>query len=147
MQFKTFTMPLVLMAGMTTAGAALAAVQSSEQNGQQADHGYFEHITQAAERLLSDGCAELQDNDARGIEQAGISLAEAISLAENQLGGMASRAALEWDDGMSTFDIEIVHGDLVMDVTLDARDGQVLAASSDTPDGEYDDEDEGEGDD
>lgn len=83
--------------------------------------------------------AETTDrNDALAIEQAGISLGEAIAAAEKETGGRASRAELEVDDGQFAFGVEVVKGGEVTDVTVDARDGRVIQARADTADREDD---------
>jgi uncharacterized membrane protein YkoI len=79
--------------------------------------------------------AEMTDrNDALAIEQAGISLGEAIAAAEQEIGGKASRAEFEVDDGHATFEVEVVKDGEATDVTVDARDGKVIQARADSID-------------
>jgi len=73
-------------------------------------------------------------NDALGINDAGISLTRAISAAEQQVGGKASQAEFEREDGRAVFEVEVVKGTEVMDVEVDAADGTVLSATQDKAD-------------
>lgn len=88
---------------------------------------------------MSGAYAEMSDpNDALAIEQAHVSLGEAIAAAEQEIGGKASRAEFEVDDGHVIFDVEVVKGGEVHDVAVDGRDGRVLQARADAADSEDD---------
>ena len=79
--------------------------------------------------------AEMTDrNDAFAIEQAHISLGDAIAAAEQEIGGKASRAEFEVDDGHAIFEVEVVKDGGATDVTVDARDGKVIQARADAID-------------
>ncbi|MBK1724585.1 PepSY domain-containing protein [Thiocystis violacea] len=73
-------------------------------------------------------------NDALGIKDAGISLTQAISAAEQHVGGKAASAEYEHEDGRWIFEVEVVKGTEVMDVEVDPASGQVLRAVSDKAD-------------
>jgi uncharacterized membrane protein YkoI len=77
------------------------------------------------------------DNDALAIQTAKISLAQAVSAAEQQVAGKASRAELEKYKDQWVFDVEVVNGMKVMDVKVDPASGKVLAATDDK--GDHDD--------
>ena len=82
-------------------------------------------------------------NDALSIGGAKIGIAQAITAAEAQVGGKASRAEYERHQDQWVFDVEVVNGNKVMDVKVDPASGQVLAATEDQADRE-DDEGQGE---
>ncbi|NEX22650.1 PepSY domain-containing protein [Thiorhodococcus mannitoliphagus] len=93
--------------------------------------------------------ASSEQNDALGITDAPISLTQAVVAAEQHIGGKASKAEYEQDQGRWVFDVEVVKGDTVMDVEVDPTTGKVLSAVPDKMD-QGDDEDreggdEGEG--
>lgn len=79
-------------------------------------------------------------NDALGIADARIGLNEAVQAAERHVGGKASRAEYERDQGRWVFDVEVVKGNEVTDVQVDPASGKVLAAVIDKAD-QGDDED------
>lgn len=84
-------------------------------------------------------------NDAiADLAQAKITLAQAISAAEHHAGGArATKAELERRKGKTAFEIEVVKGDVVSNVTVDAMDGKVLAIKADSEDrNEREDEDD-----
>ncbi|WP_295393013.1 PepSY domain-containing protein [uncultured Thiodictyon sp.] len=83
-------------------------------------------------------------NDALSIGGAKIGIVQAITAAEAQVGGKASRAEYERHQGQWVFDVEVVNGNKVMDVRVDPTSGQVLAAIEDQADHE---DDEGQGED
>ena len=83
------------------------------------------------------------DNDAVGdLAKAKITLAQAVSAAETQAGGKATKAELEGERGTVVFDVEVVTADnKVFDVKVDAVDGKVLSSKLDQADrGEKDDD-------
>ncbi|MCP5315582.1 MAG: PepSY domain-containing protein [Chromatiaceae bacterium] len=82
-----------------------------------------------------------EQNDALGISEAKVSLAQAIAAAEHDVGGRASRAEFEREPGKGLFQVEVVNGQTVMDVTVDASNGEVLSAVLDRFDGLGDDDD------
>ncbi len=80
--------------------------------------------------------ANSADNDALGIADAKTSLIQAVTAAEQQVGGKASRAEYARHQDQWVFDIEVVNGTKVMDVTVDPASGKVLATSEDQADHE-----------
>ena len=80
--------------------------------------------------------AESADNDALGIADAKISLIQAVTAAEQHVGGKASSAEYERHQDRSVFEVEVVNGKRVMDVQVDPSTGKVLAAAEVTADHE-----------
>ena len=74
------------------------------------------------------------ENDALAIASAKIGLTQAVTAAEEHVGGKASKAEYERHKGQWVFDIEVVKDKKVMDVTVDATSGKVLAAVEDKAD-------------
>jgi len=107
------------------------------------------HQTAAVTTLLLAGlgggalAAGTAQNDALGINDAGISLTQAIASAEQQIGGKASKAEYEHEDGRAVFEVEVVKGNEVMDVQVDPADGRVLASAQDKSDQGEDEDHEG----
>jgi uncharacterized membrane protein YkoI len=83
--------------------------------------------------------AKSTENDALSIATAKIGLGQAVAVAEGHVGGKAARAEYERNKaGQWVFDIEVVKDKTVMDVTVDAGSGNVLAAVVDKADGDDD---------
>ncbi len=78
--------------------------------------------------------SKAMDNDALAVETAKIGLAQAVSAAEQHVGGKASRAEFEKHKGRWVFDVEVVSGKKVMDVKVDPVNGGVIAATEDKAD-------------
>jgi len=74
------------------------------------------------------------ENDSLAIESAKVSLNQAVTAAEQQVGGKASRAEFEKHKGQWVFDVEVVNGKKVMDVKVDPMSGKVIAATEDKTD-------------
>lgn len=87
-------------------------------------------------------CNDRAENDAiADLAAAKISLTEAIRIAEAHVGGRATSAELEVEGKRVVFEVEVVGGrSQVMEVTVDAVTGRVLASQQDPPD-EHDDDD------
>jgi uncharacterized membrane protein YkoI len=87
--------------------------------------------------------AKSSENDALAIATAKIGLAQAVTAAEGHVGGKASRAEYERHKGAWVFDVEVVKGNSVMDVVVDAGSGKVISAVEDKADqdDEHDKED------
>jgi uncharacterized membrane protein YkoI len=83
--------------------------------------------------------AKSSENDALALSGAKVDLTEAVAAAEQRVGGKASRAEYERHKGQGVFDVEVVKGTSVTDVTVDAIDGKVIAATADEADGDRDD--------
>ena len=74
-------------------------------------------------------------NDAiSGLGHARISLTQAIATAERHAGGQATKAELERHEGRGVFEVEVVKGNTVSNLSIDASDGKVLAARPDRDD-------------
>lgn len=86
--------------------------------------------------------ANTAENDALAINDASIGLTQAISAAEQQVGGKASRAEYEHEQGRWVFDVEVVKGSEVLDVQVDPISGKVITAMNDPADqGDVEDSD------
>ena len=77
-----------------------------------------------------------ENNDALSISNAKIGLAQAVSTAEQHVGGKASHADYERDHGKWVFDVEVVKQQSVVDVTIDPIDGKVITVRADQADRE-----------
>jgi uncharacterized membrane protein YkoI len=76
-----------------------------------------------------------KENDALAIGTAKTSMAQAIVAAEQKVQGKAARAEFEQTKGGKwVFDVEVVNGNKVFDVTVDADSGAVIAAVEDQTD-------------
>lgn len=84
--------------------------------------------------LAGFGTAYAGENDALGITDARISLTQAISTAEQHVGGKASSAEYEHEDGRWIFEVEVVKGRDVMEVEIDPTSGEVLSVGTDKAD-------------
>lgn len=105
---RKLMIPAILMAaGVATAGGLTYAKQSS-----------------------------VMENDAvTDLAKAKISLGQAVSTAEAQAGGKATRAELDGERGSVVFNVEVVTADSkVIDVRVDAVDGKVLSSKQDQSD-------------
>ena len=74
------------------------------------------------------------ENDALDVGSAKISLTQAVTAAEQHVGGKAARAEYERHNNRLVFDVEVVKGKTVMDVTVDPASGKVISASEDQMD-------------
>jgi uncharacterized membrane protein YkoI len=76
------------------------------------------------------------ENDAvTDLANAKVSLAQAVSAAEAQAGGKATKAELDGERGQIVFNVEVVTPDnKLFDVRVDAQDGKVLSSMQDTAD-------------
>ncbi|MDY0331511.1 MAG: PepSY domain-containing protein [Thiomonas sp.] len=70
-------------------------------------------------------------NDARIIPGARISLSQAVSAAEQHVGGTASKAEVEQHAGKAVYDVEVVKGPQVFDVKISPDQGTVIASTQD----------------
>jgi uncharacterized membrane protein YkoI len=73
-------------------------------------------------------------NDARTIPNARFSLAQAVTAAEQHVGGTASKAEVEPHGGKLVYDVEVVKGPQVFDVKVSPDQGTVIAATADKAD-------------
>lgn len=80
-------------------------------------------------------------NDALAVNQAKISLSQAVSAAVQHAHGKASKAEYERTSNGDAYDVEVVRGKQVFDVRVDATSGAVIASTPDKADHD-DDQDE-----
>ncbi|MBI3524319.1 MAG: PepSY domain-containing protein [Betaproteobacteria bacterium] len=78
--------------------------------------------------------AKPSENDALAIAGAKIDMTQAVTAAEQHVGGKASRAEYERYKGQWAFDVEVVKGKRVMDVKVDPASGKVIASAEDKTD-------------
>jgi uncharacterized membrane protein YkoI len=78
--------------------------------------------------------ATSSENDALAIASAKVSLTQAVTTAEQHVGGKAARAEYEHHKGQWMFDVEVVKGKQVMDVKVDSINGKILSAEMDSTD-------------
>lgn len=79
--------------------------------------------------------AQTPENDALSVNQAAVTLTQAIAAAEQQAGGRASKAEYEHSKQHGwVYDVEVVSGAKVFDVKVDAQKGNVLASTLDSDD-------------
>lgn len=94
--------------------------------------------TLAAAAIGSAYAATHTDNDALAIAGAKIGLIQAVTVAEQHIGGKAARAEFEQEHGHWIFDVEVVKANKVMDVKIDPASGNIIATTDDVAD--HDDE-------
>lgn len=82
--------------------------------------------------------AKSTENDALAITGAKIGMTQAVTAAEQHVGGKASRAEYERHKGAWVFDVEVVKDKKVTDVKVDPTSGSVIAATEDNT--EHDDD-------
>ncbi len=68
-------------------------------------------------------------NDSLAIANARISLAQAVTIAEQQVQGQASKAEFEQTKYGLAYDVEVVNGAKVFDVQVDADKGTVISSA------------------
>jgi uncharacterized membrane protein YkoI len=95
-------------------------------------------VALSASAIGSVYAAKSTENDALAIATAKIGLTQAVTAAEQHVGGKASRAEYEQHKGQWVFDVEVVKGRTVMDVKVDSTNGKVISAVEDKAD--HDDE-------
>lgn len=77
----------------------------------------------------------VHENDAvADLRRAKISLTDAVARSQSQFGGQAVRAELDGESGKPVYDIELVRGNTVHEVRLDAVSGAVLSSKVDEDD-------------
>lgn len=80
------------------------------------------------------------ENDAMAINNAKVSLTQAIATAEQHAGGKAVKAELDHGKKGSRYEVEVANGGKVFDVQIDDQTGAVLASVEDKADHDHDDE-------
>jgi len=89
--------------------------------------------------------AQSGDNDALAIKDAKLSLTEAVAVAETHASGKAVRAELESSSKGPVYEVEVVSGPKVFDVTIDAVKGSVLSSTEDKADSGCDEKHDDDG--
>lgn len=74
------------------------------------------------------------DNDALAVTGEKISLIQAVTAAEQHVGGKASRAEYERHKGQWIFEVEVVKESKVMDVKVDPTNASIIASAEDKRD-------------
>jgi uncharacterized membrane protein YkoI len=105
---RKILIPALIMAGVATAGGLAYAQQSVPK----------------------------QNDAIVDLAKARISLAQAIAAAEQQVGGKATHAELEDENGRLVYGVEVTDGTHTTDVKVDATDGRVISAQPDAVDNE-----------
>jgi uncharacterized membrane protein YkoI len=106
MQRKILIPALIMAAGVATAGSLVYAQSSGVK--------------------ANDATADLA--------KARITLIQAVSLAEHQVGGRATHAELENENGRLVYAVEVSDSVNTMDVKVDASDGSIISAQADHED-------------
>lgn len=75
--------------------------------------------------------APSNENDALSVHAAKISMVQAVTAAEQHVGGQASRAEYELHKNKPVFDVEVVKAQTVMDVKVDAESGKIISSTVD----------------
>ena len=79
------------------------------------------------------------------LAKASVTLGQAVTTAEAQLNGRATRAALDSEGGAVAYRVEVVAADnRVFDLRIDATDGKVLSSRQDAADRKGEDQDQDE---
>jgi uncharacterized membrane protein YkoI len=89
--------------------------------------------------------ADKDANDATLLQQAKITLTEAISTAEQKTGAKATEATVDEVNGVPTFKVMVVKDQAVQKVLIDAQTGQVLKVAAADKEGEGEEEEDGDG--
>ncbi|MBC3886640.1 PepSY domain-containing protein [Undibacterium griseum] len=74
------------------------------------------------------------ENDTLAITKAKIPLTQAVTIAEQDVNGKASRAEYEKSKQGWVYDVEVVSGTKVFDVRVDADKGTVISSAEDKAD-------------
>src|SRR5471030_2419935 len=86
-------------------------------------------VAYAASQQLSE-----PDNDALAAAKAPITMLQAASTAEKQTNGRATRAEYEQGKSGARYEVEVVSGTKVFDITIDAVTGKILSSAEDPAD-------------
>ena len=138
---KTIQFAIVAAAITTLGGTAFAAAPTA--NAATATHPAKAPVAQAvgakqdhtgkATKAGMEHGKTAGENDAMAINQAKVSIGRAISAAEKAHGGRATKAELEHSKQGLIYEVEVVAGVKVFDVTVDAEKGCVSSSTEDSP--------------
>lgn len=88
--------------------------------------------------------AKTMENDAAGIDQAKISMTQAVTAAEQHASGKAARAEFEQAKGGAwVFNVEVVSGAKTFDVKVNADNGTVISSVEEKADADSEHADNG----
>lgn len=127
MKRKTIALIAAGLAATGAGGAGLAYAASSEP-GEQAEG------REGPE-------ADDDQQEARVLAGARISLAQAVQAAEARTGMKASEAGIDDEGGQPLFEVTVGQGQQEQTVLVDTQTGQVAQVRADTEEGEQDDDD------
>ena len=97
-------------------------------------------VTIAAAGSMAYAATGAMQNDAVAIATAKTSLIQAITVAEQHVGGKAMQAEYEKSKQGWVYEVEVVNGTKVFDVRVDADKGTVISSAEDKADHEKDDD-------
>lgn len=97
-------------------------------------HNFLAFIVFSVAAIVTAYAAISPENDALAIASAKVSLTQAVTTAEQHVGGKAARAEYEHHKGQWVFDVEVVKGKQVIDVKVDPISGKILSAIEDNTD-------------
>ena len=86
-------------------------------------------VTMAAAGSIAYAATGAMENDAMAIATAKTSLIQAITVAEQHVGGKAMQAEYEKSKQGWVYDVEVVNGVKVFDVRVDADKGTVISSA------------------
>lgn len=92
------------------------------------------YATIAAIGLMGSAAYAADADDIRLLNEAKISLTEAIAAAEKNVGGKAIEASLDDDAWKAAYEVSVVKDNRVFDVQVDAANGSVLGSREDIDD-------------
>lgn len=91
-------------------------------------------LTTAAVALMGSAAFAADAGDIRLLNEAKISLVDAIKAAEGDVGGKAIEASLDDDAWKPAYEVSVVKDNRVFDVQVDAVSGGVLGSREDLDD-------------
>lgn len=97
-------------------------------------HHYLALAALSATAIGTAFAAQAMENDAMAIANAKIPLAQAVTAAEHHAHGKASKAEYEKTKAGWAYDVEVVSGNKVFDVKVNADNGTVIASTEDKAD-------------
>ncbi len=92
-------------------------------------------IDAASGQVLDSKAENDSDGDSAQLQQAGVSLRQAVSAAVAKTGGVAKEAEWENENGQSYYKVETIANGQEYDVKIDAQNGSVISAQIDQDDG------------
>jgi len=96
-------------------------------------------IDAASGQVLGSKAENDSDGDSAQLQQAGVSLRQAVSAAVAKTGGVAKEAEWENENGQSYYKVETIANGQEYDVKIDAQNGSVISAQIDKDDGQDND--------